>query len=275
MLGIEAFRAIQNELSLEEVYVLGTNCADNSPTPEDAQEFLWRSVPSIADENKKVLGYEFMQDFRVHVKYEDGNSATNVSYERMPYFSLPGNVAKFAIAESCLACFDYTNALADVVVGYMGAPLGSDSNMDQSYQTITIRNSRGAKMIQYALDAGRLELGPVASGSGSHEKIAMTTVASDNIVQEMIGGDMKEQGMPRFLGEIMATVIRSVGPKGVSFARYSLDYHLLRNYLHVIDFWGEDGRKLVPAYAKVIVEKYLKMDDSFRSLVESVRSKRR
>jgi len=53
MLGIEAFRAIQNELSLEEVYVLGTNCADNSPTPEDAQEFLWRSVPSIADENKK------------------------------------------------------------------------------------------------------------------------------------------------------------------------------------------------------------------------------
>ena len=31
-----AFRAVQDDLGLEEVYVLGTNCADNSPTPEAA-----------------------------------------------------------------------------------------------------------------------------------------------------------------------------------------------------------------------------------------------
>ncbi len=184
-------------------------------------------------------------------------------------------MAKFAIADSCLACFDYTNALADVVIGYMGAPLGSDSNMDQSYQTITIRNSRGAKMIENALGACRIELGPVATGSGSHEKIAMATVASDNIVQEMIGGEIKDQGMPRFLGEIMATLMRSIGPTGVSFARYSLDYHLLRNYLHIIEFWGEDGTKMVPEYARIIVEKYLTTNDSFRRLVQSVRSKER
>ena len=56
--AVQAFRAIQHTLQLDEVYVLGTNCADNSPTPEDAREFLRRSVPDM--ENKKILGYEFM-----------------------------------------------------------------------------------------------------------------------------------------------------------------------------------------------------------------------
>lgn len=83
--AVQAFRAIQHELQLQQVYVLGTNCADNSPTPEDAREFLRRSVPEIT-ESKKVLGYEFMQDFRVHVKYDDGSGSPSPSYERKPYF---------------------------------------------------------------------------------------------------------------------------------------------------------------------------------------------
>eukprot|EP00571_Detonula_confervacea_P007033 CAMPEP_0172322618 /NCGR_PEP_ID=MMETSP1058-20130122/46417_1 /TAXON_ID=83371 /ORGANISM="Detonula confervacea, Strain CCMP 353" /LENGTH=394 /DNA_ID=CAMNT_0013038409 /DNA_START=400 /DNA_END=1584 /DNA_ORIENTATION=+ len=272
--AVQAFRAIQHELNLEEVYVLGTNCADNSPTPEDAREFLRRSIPDV--ESNKILGYEFMQDFRVHVKYDDGSGSSSPSYERKPYFCLPGDVAEFAIADSCLACFDYTNSLADVVVGYMAAPLDSNnSNMDQSYQTITVRNSRGEKMIQSALDAERLELGPDATGKGAHEKIAMATVSSDNLVQQMVGGEMKEQGMPRFLGEIMASVMTAVGPKGVSFARYSLDYHLLRNYLHCLDVWGEErANKMVPQYSADIVKKYLETNEPFRILVESIKSKR-
>jgi len=86
--AVQAFRAIQHELRLEEVYVLGTNCADNSPTSEDAKEFLRRSVPDIVMKgNNTVLGYEFMQDFRVHVKYDDGSGTPiSPSYERKPYF---------------------------------------------------------------------------------------------------------------------------------------------------------------------------------------------
>jgi len=83
--AVQAFRTIQPELQLEEVYVLGTNCADNSPTPEDAKEFLRRGVPEV-DNGKKILGYEFMQDFRVHVKYDSGRGASFPSYERKPYF---------------------------------------------------------------------------------------------------------------------------------------------------------------------------------------------
>ena len=53
-----AFRAVQHELDLDEVYVLGTNCADNSPTPEAAQNFIKNGV-NIEDSD--IRGYEFMQ----------------------------------------------------------------------------------------------------------------------------------------------------------------------------------------------------------------------
>lgn len=189
---------------------------------------------------------------------------------------LPGDVASFAIADSCLSCFDYTNALADISVGYMAAPYSTNNfQMHQSQQTITIRNAKGERMIRCAENAGRLERGTVASGIGQHEKFASATVSSDNIVQAMIGGKMKDKGMPRVLGEIMATLMSSIGPKGVNFARYSIDYHVLRNYLHVLDVWGEEvSIVMLPEYARSIVEHYFRTDDGFKRIVEEVRSKR-
>lgn len=53
-----AFRAIQDELNLKAVYVLGTNCADNSPTPEAAQNFISKGLQV---DPSNVQGYEFMQ----------------------------------------------------------------------------------------------------------------------------------------------------------------------------------------------------------------------
>ena len=159
----------------------------------------------------------------------------------------------------------------------MAAPLESsqNSNMEQSYQSLTVRNSRGELMIQSALNAGRLELGPNATGKGSHEKLAMATVSSDNIVQKMIGGEMKTQGMPRFLGEIMASVMTTIGPKGVSFARYSIDYHVLRNYLHCADVWGvESADSMLPTFCADIVKHYSDTDTSFREIIRQIKLKK-
>jgi coenzyme F420-reducing hydrogenase beta subunit len=259
-----AFRAVQEELKLDEVYVLGTNCADNSPTPEAAQNFV-RNGLQIKTDN--ILGYEFMQDFKVHVKTGD-------SYVTKPYFCLPGSIAESSIAPSCLACFDYTNGLADVVIGYMGAPLKPNSRMDESFQTLTIRNERGATMVQAAVDASRLRLGETATGEGSHEKLASATVGSDSIVMAVTGGDVKESGMPGIIGEIMAFAMRNIGPKGINFARYSIDYHIIRNYLHVLDAWGEDRAKVaLPAYARDIVNYYLKSDEALATLESKITSK--
>lgn len=51
-----------------------------------------------------------MQDYKVHIKHTDGH------YEYVPYFCLPANELNDVIAPSCYSCFDYPNALADLVV---------------------------------------------------------------------------------------------------------------------------------------------------------------
>lgn len=260
--AVQAFRAVEQELGLEEVYVMGTNCVDNSPTADAAKDFITNGVK--IDEDAGIRGYEFMQDFRVHVKTDD-------AYIKKPYFVLPGTIAEASIATSCLACFDYTNGLADVVVGYMGAPLDGSDRMDKAFQTVTMRNAKGASMVQTAIENQRLELFGAATGTGAHEKISTATVTSDSIVLKMVGGKVQEQGMPGFVGEVMATVMRAMGPKGINFARYSIDYHILRNYLHVVQEWGpERAKRHLPQYSMDIVEHYIETDTTFAELCTKV-----
>ncbi len=45
----------------------------------------------------------------MHIKHTDG------SFEYVPYFCLPANELNDVIAPSCYSCFDYPNALADLV----------------------------------------------------------------------------------------------------------------------------------------------------------------
>ena len=52
----------------------------------------------------------------MHIKHTDGH------FEYVPFFSLPANELTNVIAPSCYSCFDYTNGLADLVVGYMAVP---------------------------------------------------------------------------------------------------------------------------------------------------------
>lgn len=265
--AVQAFRAVQAELDLEEVYVLGTNCADNSPTPEAARNFIRHGVQIDSVDIDDVQGYEFMQDFKVHVKSKG-------AYITKPYFTLPGTIAEASIAKSCRACFDYTNALADVVVGYMGAPLSENSRMDKSFQTLTVRNERGARMVEIAQKASRLVVGERAVGEGSHEKMASATVASDAIVSAMVDKPVPEKGMPKWLGEIMAFGIQRIGPKGINFARYSIDYHILRNYLFVLKTKGnrEKAMMAMPQNARDIVNYYLENDETFADLESKIQA---
>ena len=105
--------------------------------------------------------------------------------------------------------------------------------------------------------------------------MASATVAADSIVLAMTGGEVKQEGMPIFIGEVMASILGKVGPKGMNFARYSIDYHILRNYLHVLLEWGEDRAEFaIPAYAKDIVKKYLDNDKTFVELKKKILLKR-
>ena len=72
------------------------------------------------------------------------------------------------------------------------------------------------------------------------------------------------------MGEILAFVVRNyVAPKGVNFARYSIDYHILRNYLHVLDAWGEErAQTSMPLFAQEIVQHYLNHQDNDTTMMK-------
>ena len=221
---IQALRAVQQELGLEKLYVLGTPCVDNV-TREGLQKFL----DTTSRSPETVVAYEFMQDFRVHFKHADG------SIEKVPFFGLKTNQLKDVFAPSCMSCFDYVNSLADLVVGYMGAPFG--------WQWMVVRNQTGQEM--YDLIQDQLHLQPV--GSKGDRKAA---------VQQSIPAYDKGVTLPMWAAKLMGVVIEKIGPKGLEYGRFSIDSHFTRNYLYVKRNYPQKLEEHVPEYAKRIVSQY-------------------
>ena len=54
----------------------------------------------------------------------------------------------------------------------------------------------------------------------------------------------------------MARLLTQLGPKGLEFAQYSIDYHTIRNYLYVMRNWGKKADRQIPGYSKAIVTEY-------------------
>jgi coenzyme F420-reducing hydrogenase beta subunit len=221
---IQALRAVEEKLGLEKLYVLGTPCVDNV-TRAGLQKFLETTSRSP----ETVVYYEFMQDFRVHFKHEDGSTET------VPFFGLKTNQLKDVFAPSCMSCFDYVNSLADLVVGYMGAPFG--------WQWIVVRNERGQEMLD--LVQNQIETQPVMSQGDRHAAVQQSIPAYDQGVT-----------LPMWAAKLMGVVIERIGPKGLEYARFSIDSHFTRNYLYVKRHHPEKLEAHVPEYAKKIVGQY-------------------
>ncbi|TRV04650.1 MAG: hypothetical protein EWV89_15555 [Microcystis wesenbergii Mw_QC_B_20070930_S4] len=221
---IQALRAVEKKLGLEKLYVLGTPCVDNV-TRSGLQKFLETTSRSP----ETVVHYEFMQDFRVHFKHEDG------SIEMVPFFGLKTNKLKDVFATSCMTCFDYVNSLADLVVGYMGAPFG--------WQWIVVRNDTGKEMLE--LVKAQLDTQDVMSSGDRKQAVQNSIPAYDKGVT-----------LPMWAAKMMGVVIEKIGPKGLEYARFSIDSHFTRNYLYVKRNYPEKLAAHVPEYAKKIVEQY-------------------
>ena len=221
---IQALRAVEKQLGLEKLYVLGTPCVDNV-TRAGLQKFLETTSRSP----ETVVHYEFMQDFRIHFKHEDG------SIEKVPFFGLKTNQLKDVFAPSCMTCFDYVNSLADLVVGYMGAPFG--------WQWIVVRNDTGKEMLDLVQD--QLNTQPVTSQGNRKEAVQQSIPAYDKGVT-----------LPMWAAKLMGVVIEKIGPKGLEYARFSIDSHFTRNYLYVRRNYPEKLQAHVPEFAKRIVGQY-------------------
>ena len=221
---IQALRAVEKELGLEKLYVLGTPCVDNV-TRAGLQKFLETTSKSP----DTVVHYEFMQDFRVHFKHEDG------SIEKVPFFGLKTNQLKDVFAPSCMSCFDYVNSLADLVVGYMGAPFG--------WQWIVVRNQTGQEMLDLVQD--QLNTQSVMSAGNRKQAVQNSIPAYDQGVT-----------LPMWAAKLMGVAIEKIGPKGLEYARFSIDSHFTRNYLYIKRNHPQKLDDHVPEYAKKIVEQY-------------------
>ncbi|EFN50942.1 hypothetical protein CHLNCDRAFT_55433 [Chlorella variabilis] len=244
---VQALRSIEPHLQLEKLYVLGTNCVDNGP-----RQGLEKFLNAASSDPDTVLHYEFMQarerqaaaaDYKVHIKHTDG------SFEYIPYFCLPANELNDVIAPSCYSCFDYPNATADLVIGYMGVPY-QNTDMTSHLQYLTVRNPRGQELLDSVRH--RLVVEPPVS-SGSRGAFVLQTVLADDQAKLGKGPDPA----PRWVGNLLAWVLERVGPKGLEFAKYSVDYHYIRNYIHVMRHWGpKRAAQHIPDFAQRIVAEY-------------------
>jgi coenzyme F420-reducing hydrogenase beta subunit len=138
-------------------------------------------------------------------------------------------------APSCMSCFDYVNGLADLVVGYMGAPFG--------WQWIVVRNDRGQSMLDLVMD--QLDVQPVDSQGDRTAAVQQSIPAYDKGVT-----------LPMWAAKLMGVVIEKIGPKGLEYARFSIDSHFTRNYLFTRRNYPEKLAQHVPEFAKRIVSRY-------------------
>ncbi len=221
---IQALRAVQDKLGLEKLYVLGTPCVDNV-----SRAGLQKFLETTSRSPETVVHYEFMQDFNVHFTHSDG------TVELVPFFGINTKELKEVFAPSCMTCFDYTNALADLVVGYMGAPYG--------WQWIVVRNGRGQEMLDLVRE--QLLVQPVSSHGDRRSAVQQGINAYDQGVT-----------LPMWLAWLIGFVVNRIGPKGLEYAKFSIDSHFARNYLYLWRNYRQKLAQQVPEFAKKIVERY-------------------
>ncbi len=221
---VHALRCIEADLGLEQLYVIGLPCTDNTSYP-DLMRFLNVASKSPAT----VAHHEFMQDFRVWMRHDDGH-LEKMNYVDLDVSALGGERGIFPAA--CLSCFDYQNGLADLTIGYLGAPLPPE----QRWQWMLVRNERGQEL--FDLIKPLLELGE--RSEAGDRRVGM---------QAYIGMLRKPRKRPIApIRKFVAWMQRSKGPKGFEFARSVIEMKLLRNLVFVRDQYPKHEQRIIPRY---------------------------
>lgn len=241
---VRALRALKLQ-HVQKVYVLGTNCADNVRSSEALETFL----RAVSKSPETCVGFEFMQSYAVDVKH-----VTDL-YERVPVFSLPSADLKNIIAPSCYSCFDYSNALADIVVGYMATPYEGVPMTNHS-QYIIVRNDRGKQLLDLVAD--RLQTSETTTSRGLFGRGRFSfakQVAEQDLDGIFLGGQPKIWSLPAWIAELAAKLLTRIGPVGMEFAKSSIDYHALRNAVYLRTKHPERA-KIIPEHARRIESEF-------------------
>jgi coenzyme F420 hydrogenase subunit beta len=227
---VYALRALQDELGLEALYVIGTPCSDNTRT-EHFHEFLARLDPDPGR-----IGYlEFRADYHVELRYDDGR------VREIPFLQLPlSELRPDFFPLTCRTCVDYTNALSDITVGYMGG---------EGQQWILVRNARGQEMLDLLGEEILLE----SPGSAGKRAGAVRGFIANT---ERAAGGLPLRRMPAWLRPIVGWLMPRIGPRGLEFARARLEMKAAESVLHLRREAPARIKHMVPAHVWKLLEPY-------------------
>ena len=239
---VYALRAIEAELGFERIYVIGTPCSDNTTTAR-FHEFL----ALLADDPDTITYLEFRADYHVELRFADGGKK-EIPFLMLPISKLPGDFFPL----TCRTCVDYTNALADITVGYMAG---------EGDQWLIIRNERGEELV--ALLGDELKTQPL--GTKGNRKGAVTGFAKN--VARAAGG-LPLRGMPNFLRPLMGWLMPRVGPRGLEFARARIEMKAVETILHLRREEPKRMKHMVPDHIWPLVARYGILPEPVERLAE-------
>ena len=227
---VYALRALERELGLDALYVIGTPCSDNTTT-ERFHEFL----ALLADDPARITYLEFRADYHVELRFDDGR-VREIPFLHLPLSRLPPDFFPL----TCRTCVDYTNVLADITVGYMGG---------QGEQWLLVRNARGARLLELLGSEVRISEPGTAGKRTAHVKGFMTNV-------ERAAGGLPLRRMPGWLRRVVGWLMPRIGPRGLEFARTRVDMKAVETVIHLRREQPRRLKSMVPPHVWRLVEPY-------------------
>lgn len=243
-------RVLQDQLGFEQITVIGIPCSDNTTTGRFLH-FLDLVAAQVGTTAAEVTYLEFLADYHVEVRFRNGG------VKRIPFLQLPiSQLPPDFFPLTCRSCVDYTNALADITVGYMGG---------EGEQWLLVRNERGEELLQLLGD----EIRTAAPGSAGKRQGPVKGFL-DNTVRA--AGGLPLRRMPSWLRPLVGWLMPKVGPRGLEFARARLEMKAVETIVHLRRERPARLRNMVPDHVWRLVEPYgLTPTDSERQISKASR----
>ncbi len=227
---VYALRALQHEWGLERLDVIGIPCSDNTTT-ERFHQFL----ALLSDQPETIEYLEFRADYHVELRFNSGE-IREIPFLKLPISQLPPDFFPL----TCQSCVDYTNALADITVGYMGG---------EGQQWVVVRNQRGKAL----LDLLSAELTSAPAGSAGKRQAPVRGFMRN---VERAAGGLPIRGTPNWLRPLVAWLMPKIGPRGLEFARARVEMKAIETVLHLRRQRPRRIRHMIPPHVWDLVQPY-------------------
>ena len=227
---VYALRALETELALDALYVIGTPCSDNTTT-ERFHDFL----ALLAEDPATIVYLEFHADYHVELRFADGR-IKEIPFLQLPISKLPPDFFPL----TCRTCVDYTNVLADITVGYMAG---------EGEQWLVVRNERGEDLLdRLGSEVRTTELRSAGKRAGAVKGFLANV--------ERAAGGLPLRRMPDWARPIVGWLMPRIGPRGLEFARARVEMKAVETVLHLRREVPRRMRSMVPSHVWALVKPY-------------------